>query len=152
MFSWHPVNIEVYSARLIMPENFKALNCHYDHQIHNMVLLQKGCVGFNDSSTHWGRITNICVSKLATLGPDHGLSPGILLIGLPGTNFSEISIKIQNFSFKKMHLKMSSAKWRPFSLSLNVLSVSVPHGYGTRNMLSQFAIMCQAVRGTVMTT
>ena len=32
-----------------------------------------------------------------------------------GTNFGEILIKIQNFSFTKMHLKISSAKGRPFS-------------------------------------
>ena len=38
---------------------------------------------------------------------------GLLLIGSLGTNFSEIWIKIQNFSFMKMHLKISSAKWRP---------------------------------------
>ena len=31
-----------------------------------------------------------------------------------GTNFSEILIKIQNFSFTKIHLKMPSAKWCPF--------------------------------------
>ena len=31
-----------------------------------------------------------------------------------GTNFSEIFIKIQNFSFAKMHLKISSAKQLPF--------------------------------------
>ena len=48
---------------------------------------------------------------------------GILLIGPYETNFSEILIGIQTFSFKKMHLKMSSAKWRPFCLGLNVLSV-----------------------------
>ena len=30
------------------------------------------------------------------------------------TNFSEILIKMQNFSFTKMHLKILSAKWRPF--------------------------------------
>ena len=30
------------------------------------------------------------------------------------TIFSEILIKIQNFSLTKMHLKISSAKWRPF--------------------------------------
>ena len=36
------------------------------------------------------------------------------LIGLLGTNFSEILIEIQTFSFNKMHLKRSSAKWRPF--------------------------------------
>ena len=48
---------------------------------------------------------------------------GILLIGPIGTNFSEISIGIQTLSFKKMHLKMSSAKWRPSCLGLNVLMI-----------------------------
>ena len=36
---------------------------------------------------------------------------GLLLIEPLGTNFSEISIGIQTFSFKKMHLNMSSVKW-----------------------------------------
>ena len=49
---------------------------------------------------------------------------GLLLIGLLGTNFSEILIGIQTFSFKKMHLKMSSAKWRRVCLGLNVLKKS----------------------------
>ena len=82
--------------------------------------------------THWGRLTHICVGKLTTIGSDNGLSPGrrqaiiwtnagILLIWPLGTNFNEILIGIQTFSFKKMHLKMSSAKCRPFCLSLNVL-------------------------------
>ena len=35
-------------------------------------------------------------------------------IGPWGTNFSEIQLKVQNFSFMKMHLKMLSAKWQPF--------------------------------------
>ena len=48
---------------------------------------------------------------------------GILLIGPLGTNFSEISIEILTFSFKKVRLKVSSAKRRPFCLGLNVLSV-----------------------------
>ena len=39
---------------------------------------------------------------------------GILSIRPLGTNFSEILIKIQNISFTKKHLKISSAKWRPF--------------------------------------
>ena len=62
-----------------------------------------------------------CVS----IGPDNGLSPvrrqaiiwtfaGLLTIGLLGTIFSEILSKIQNVSFKKMHLKISSVKWWPF--------------------------------------
>ena len=67
-----------------------------------------------------------------TTSSDNGLSPdrcqaiiwtnaGILLIGPLGTNFSEILIRIQTFSFRKMHLKMSSAKWPPFCLGLNLL-------------------------------
>ena len=83
--------------------------------------------------THWGRVTHICVRKLSIIGSDNGLSPGrrqaiiwtnagILLIWTLGTNFSEILIEIHAFSFKKMHLKMSSAKWRPFCLGLNVLT------------------------------
>ena len=69
--------------------------------------------------THWGRVTHICVSKLTIIGSDNGLSPGrrqaiiwtnagILLIRTLGTNFSEILGQIHSFSFKKMHLKMSS--------------------------------------------
>ena len=46
---------------------------------------------------------------------------GILLIGPLGTNFSEILVEFHTFSFKKMHLKMSSVKWRPFCFGLNVL-------------------------------
>ena len=34
-----------------------------------------------------------------------------------GTNISEILIEIHMISFKKMHLKMSSGKWRPFCIS-----------------------------------
>ena len=77
-------------------------------------------------------MTHICVGELAIIGSDNGLSPewrraiiwnnaGILLIEPLGTNFSEILIGIKIFSFKKMPLKMSSAKWRPFCLGLNVL-------------------------------
>ena len=37
---------------------------------------------------------------------------------LLGRNFREIRINIEQFSYKKMHLNMSSAKWRPSCLSL----------------------------------
>ena len=64
---------------------------------------------------------------------DNGLSPGrrqaiiwnnagILLIGPLGTNFTGILIEIHTFSFKKMRLNVSFAKWRPFCLGLNVLT------------------------------
>ena len=89
--------------------------------------------------THWGRVTHICVSELTIIGSDNGLSPGrrqviiwnnagLLLIEPLGTNFSEISIGSQIFSFKKMHLRMSSGKWRPFCLGFNVLRVRFVHG------------------------
>ena len=82
---------------------------------------------------HWGRVTHICVSKLTIIGSDNGLSPGrpqaitltnagILMIGPLGTNFGEISIDILTFSFKKIRFKMSSGKWRPFCLGVNVLT------------------------------
>ena len=93
--------------------------------------------------THRGRVTHICVSKLTIIGSDNGLAPGrrqaiiwtnagILLIRTLGTNFSELLSKIHAFSFKKMHLKMSSAKWRPFCLGLNVLTyglASIPDSH-----------------------
>ena len=37
-----------------------------------------------------------------------------------GTNRRELLIRIQTFSFNNMCLKMSSTKWRPFSLGLNI--------------------------------
>ena len=92
--------------------------------------------------THWGRVTHICVSKLTIIASDNGLSPGrrqaiiwtsagLLSIGPLGTKFSEIVIEIHTFSFKKMPLKMSSGKWRPFCLGLNVLMKGA-HGGGSR--------------------
>ena len=87
--------------------------------------------------THWGRVTHICVSKLTIIGSDNALlsgrrqaiiwtNAGILLIRTLGTNFSEILGEIHSFSisFSKMHLQMSSAKWRLFGLGLNELT---PH-------------------------
>ena len=91
--------------------------------------------GTSKCTTIW--YSPICFSKLAIIASDKGLSPGrrqaiietndgILLIWSLGTNFSEILIKIHSFSFKKMHLKMSSGKWRPFCLGLNVLTPRPP--------------------------
>ena len=107
--------------RVISQEIFKISICNMSVKITNL--------------THWGRVTLICVSELTVIGSDNGLSPerrqaiiwtnaGILLIGPLGTNFSEISIAVQTFSVKKMHLKMSSAKWRPLCLGLNCSRIS----------------------------
>ena len=108
--------------------------------------------------THWGRVTHICVGNLIIIGSDNGLSPGrrqaiiwtnarILLIWPWGRNFSEILIGIQIVSFKKMPLKMSSAKWRPSWLGLNELICANHYNelitrYGTKakQMLNQTII------------
>ena len=114
---------------LIKPLTFSFKEMHLKMSSENY---QPFCHGLN-VLTHWGRVMHICVSNLTIIGPDNGLSPGrrqaiiwtnalILLIGPLGTNFSEILIEIQTFSFKKMRLKVSSAKWRPFCLGLNVLN------------------------------
>ena len=90
--------------------------------------------------TDWGRVTHICVSKIIIIGSNNGLSPGrrqaiiwtnarILLIEPLGTYFSKILIEIHTFSFKKMHSKMSSAKWRLFRLGLNVLIKQWPASF-----------------------
>ena len=83
--------------------------------------------------THWRRVTHICVSKLTIIGSDNGFSPGrrqaiiwtnawIWLIRTLGTNFSEILNEIHTSSFRKMHVKMSPAKWRLFCLGLNEIT------------------------------
>ena len=109
--------------------------------------------------THWGRVTHICVGKLTIIGSDNGLSPGrrqaiiwtnagILLIGPLGTNFSEILIAIEAFSFKKMHLEISSAKWRPFCLCLNLLTrgfISVVYLWWQNHGSGQKAPLCGKV-------
>ena len=123
-------------------ENMKArVTSHIFRVIHRWqmhIFNDKGWIKFLiclEFLTHWGRVTHKCVGKLNTIGWDNGLSPGrrqaiistnagILLIGPSGTDFSEILIRIQTFSFKKMHLKMSSAKCRPSCLGLNVLTTS----------------------------
>ena len=105
--------------------------------LHNYTFLQRKSelhwkYGLIFTLTHWGRVTHICVVDLTIIASDNDLSPGrrqaiiwtsagILLIGPLGTNFCEMLIEIHTFSFKKIHFKMASGKWRPFCLGLNVL-------------------------------
>ena len=64
-------------------------------------------------------VPHICVSKssqhwlVAYAAPSHYLNQ-CWSIGPLSTNFSEIFIRIQNFSFTKIHMNISSAKMRPF--------------------------------------
>ena len=102
-------------------------------------------------------MTHICVSKLSIIGSDNGLSPdrrqaiiwanaGLLSIGPLRIYFSENLIKIQQFSLKKMHVKMSSLKWRPSCLGLNVLKqtgyklVSVKYIFWLPNNKTRLAV------------
>ena len=82
-------------------------------------------------------MTHICISKQTIIGSYNGLSPGrrqaiiwtnagILLIGPLGTKFNEILIEIHTFSFKEMHLKIPSGKWRPFCLGLKCVKNNFP--------------------------
>ena len=116
------------------PNRWKNVNLKvhvYDKTVHTELScdLQRGVCHL----THWGRVPHICVSEIIIIGSDNGLSPGrrqaiiwtnagILLIWPLGTNFREILIEIDIFSCKKMHFKLSSGKWRPFCLGLNVLT------------------------------
>ena len=54
-------------------------------------------------------------------------SDGILWIRPLGINFSKILIEFLTFWFKKTRLNVSSVKWRPFCLGLNVLRVVGQH-------------------------
>ena len=89
--------------------------------------------------THRG---HTCMSKPSITVSDNVLLPGrregiiwtntaILLIETLGTIFSEIWSEIHAFSFKKMHLKMSSAKWRSYYNGFDVfrqLTTAITHG------------------------
>ena len=76
-------------------------------------------------------MTHASVCNLTIIGSDKFLSPGrhqaiiltnagILLIGPLEQSFSKMLIGIHTFSFKKMHLKITSAKWQPFCPGLNM--------------------------------
>ena len=87
-------------------------------------------------STHWGRVTHICVGNLTIIGSDNVSSPsqcqaiictnaGILLILPSETNFGGNLLEMLTFLFRKMRVKASSAKWLQFCLGLNVLKCAI---------------------------
>ena len=99
-----------------------------DH--HNIKILYNKWDFKSHYLTHSGRETHICAGNLTTIGSDKSLSPSrcqaiiwtndwALLIG----HFSKIFLKLLTFPFKKIRLKVSFAKWRPFCLDLNMLTL-----------------------------
>ena len=91
-----------------------------------------------------------------SIGSNNGLLPGrcqaiiwtnagILLIGPLGANFTGIFIKIQDFSFTKMQLKISSAKWWPFCPGgdgLTHCGLVTSYGDRSRSTLAQVMACC----------
>ena len=126
-------------------------DCAKRLEAHTQAILANACISictfaFLPILTHWGRMTHICVSKQSIIGSDNGLSPGrrqaiiwtnawILLSGTLGTNFSEILIAIRIFSFTKIGLKVSSAKWQPFQSLRNLLYVTSQGSSGKKESL-----------------
>ena len=124
---------------------------HIPYQIDMLSLMIKICHCHSTMhiTTHWGRVTHRCISKPTIIGSDNGWPPdrhqaiiwtnaGILLIRTLRTHFSQMLCEIHSFSFKKMHLKMSSAKGRPFSLGLIELAIHCIHDwswFGTEDTL-----------------
>ena len=117
-----PVWIHLIECRSL---NFKLIWLRYYilrvHMDDNQYFLRLSLIA---DLTQWGRVTHICDGYITIIGSDNGLSPGrrqaiiwinagILLIRPLGINFSEILMEIKTFSFKKMHLKVSSVKRRP---------------------------------------
>ena len=83
---------------------------------------------------------NICVSEsgqhwfrqwlVAYWTPSHYLNQSWLIVNWTlKDKLSEILIKIQNFSFLEIYLKILSAKWRPFCPGGNVLNRKIPSSF-----------------------
>ena len=92
---------------------------------------QPFCSSLN-ALTHWGQVTHIYISKLTTIGSDNGLSHGQCQSHHLNQCWNIVNWTLRNklqwylnlnltFSFKKIHLKMLSGKWRQICLGLNVL-------------------------------
>ena len=100
-------------------------------------------------------MTHTCVCKLFIIGSGNCLSlgrrraiiwthVGRVLIGPLGSNLSEILSEIYAFSFKKMQLNVSSGRWQPFCLDLNLLTIDPCHviGYTVIACKVQIILIC----------
>ena len=83
------------------------------------------------NSTNWGRVTHIYVSELIIIGSVYSLAPerrqAIIwtnvrnIIDWNLRNKLQWNLERNSYILIKMHLKTSSAKWRPFCLGLSTL-------------------------------
>ena len=88
------------------------LRCHRTH--YDVIAMSK-----KFQLTHCGQVTHICISKL-----DHYLEQCWFNANRNIRNNFEWDSNLNStiLHWKKIHLKMSSGKWRPFCLGLNVLT------------------------------
>ena len=107
--------------------------------------------------THWGRVTQICVSKLTIINSDKALSSGrrqaiiwtsagILLIRSPGININDIVIKIRGFSlytlWSMQHLLLNN-QWRQWSSDRIINLQALTHwGRDKMDAISQTTFSC----------
>ena len=96
-------------------------------------------------------MTHFCVTNLTTNGSDHGLLSWTKPLSNPmlkyclGTNFGEIVIQIQTFSFKKMHLKVSSTKWGLFCVCYHFIHKIHYLLYTTHTVSFCFVCFCYTI-------
>ena len=80
---------------------------------------------------------------VAWSAPSHYLNQWWNIVNSNLTNSSEVVSEIRTFAFRKMHLKMLSAKWGPFCLGLNV---STSHPWMIKYVEVSFWNRCWQVR------
>ena len=95
---------------------------------------EASCLKFINSWTHWGWVMHVCVSKLNINGSDNGLAPTMWqtihylnqwwnVVNWTLRNKLQWNFKWNPYIFiQEMYLNVSSAKWRPLCLCLNVLN------------------------------
>ena len=77
--------------------------------------------------THWGRVTHICVGNLNIIGSaaSHYLHQCWNIVNWTPRNKLRWNVNQNSYIFiHEIHLEMSSGKWRPFCLGLNVLKIT----------------------------
>ena len=119
-------SVDKYSLFIVLDPILKEI-LHLSWTIDSKIIFLKE---WNSCLTHSGIYAPV---GLTIIGSDNGLLPNwhqaiiwttvcLLSNGPFGISFSETQIKIQQFPFRKMCLKMMSAKWLlPFCLGLNML-------------------------------
>ena len=107
-------------ASFCMLEDHPSVNCWQKMYIKNQL---------NNNVKHYFHAYNFCFEQQYVIVPNNDWSPvrGQTIIRNNGGSLDNFFIKFKwnflrniHFSFKKIHLKMSSAKWWPCCLGLNI--------------------------------